>query len=102
MSSKSWYKLQYKRDFVLETDAGVKGIGAVLSQHFDDGKLHHVAYASRSLSVAERNYSITELETLAVVWAVQHFRAYLYGHNVMVITDNSAVKSILGSSGKHP
>ena len=94
----------FERDFVLETDASVKGIGAVLSQKLDDGRLHPVAYASRSLSVAERNYSITELETLAVVWAVQHFRAYLYGHNVMVITDHSAVKSILetpGSSGKH-
>eukprot|EP00731_Ephydatia_muelleri_P011030 Em0005g1616a len=94
----------FERDFVLETDASVKGIGAVLSQQLDDGRLHPVAYASRSLSIAERNYSITELETLAVVWAVQHFRAYLYGHNVTVITDHSAVKSVLetpGSSGKH-
>jgi len=63
-----------------------------------------VAYASRSTSVAEKHYSITELETLAVVWAVQHFRAYLYGHNVTVITDHSAIKAVLdkpGSSGKH-
>jgi len=47
---------------------------------------------------------IIELETLAVVWAVQHYRAYLYGHEVEVITDHSAVKSILEApslSGKH-
>ena len=94
---------KFERDFVLETDASVKGVGAVLSQQLDDGRLHPVAYASRSLSIAERNYSITELETLSVVWAVQHFRA-LYGHNVTVITDHSAVKSVLetpGSNGKH-
>lgn len=94
----------FSLDFVLETDACVKGLGAVLSQCQDDDILHPVAFASRSLSLAERNYSVTDLETLAVVWAMQHFRAYLYGHKVTVITDHSAVKSVLeapGRSGKH-
>ena len=57
-----------------------------------------------STSVAEKYYSITELETPAVVWVVQHFQVYLYGHDVTVITDHSAVKSILGkpsSNGGH-
>ena len=91
-------------DFVLETDASIDGLGAILSQKKNDEKLHPVAYASRSTSSAEKHYSVTELETLAVVWAVQHFRAYLYGHVVTVITDHSAVKSILdkpSSNGKH-
>ena len=91
-------------DFVLETDASVDGLGAILSQEKRDEKLHPVAYASRSTSAAEKHYSVTELETLAVVWAIQHFRAYLYGHTVIVITDHSAVKSGLGkpnSNGKH-
>ena len=94
----------FEVDFVLETDASVKGLGAVLSQPQSDGVQHPVAFASRSLSPAERNYGVTELETLAVVWAMQHFRAYLYGHRVTVITDHSAVKTVLGapcSSGKH-
>ena len=46
----------------------------------------------------------TELETLAVVWAVNHFHAYLYGHDVVVFTYHSAVKAVLetpNSSGKH-
>ena len=88
----------------METDASIEGLGAILSQKKLDGKLHPVAYASRSTSSAERHYSITELETLAVVWAVQHFRAYLYGHNVTVITDHSAVKAVLDkpdSNGKY-
>ena len=92
----------FEVDFVLETDACGKGLGAVLSQ--SDGILHPVAYASRSLSPAKRNYSVTDLETLAVVWAMQHFRAYLYDHKVTVVTDHSAVKAVLGApslSGKH-
>ena len=94
----------FEVDFVLETDACGKGLGAVLSQRQSDGILHPVAYASRSLSPAERNYSVTDLETLAVVWAMQHFQAYLFGHKVTVVTDHSAVKAVLGApslSGKH-
>ena len=63
-----------------------------------------MAYASCSLTAAERNYSITELETLAVVWAITHFIPYLYGHDVTVLTDHTAVKAILQTSnpsGKH-
>ena len=90
---------------MLETDTSIKGLGAVLSQKQSNGQLlHPVAYASRALSPSERNYGFTELETLAVVWAMQHFNAYLYGHEVTVVTDHSAVKAILQTpnlSGKH-
>ena len=94
----------FGRDFILETDASINGLGAVLSQTQEDGKVHPVAYASRALSPTERNYAITELETLAVVWAVTHFRYYLYGHNVKIFTDHTAVKAVLGApqpNGKH-
>ena len=49
--------------YTVETDASISDLGAVLSQMQQDGKLHPVAYAIRSLSAAERN-CITELETL--------------------------------------
>ena len=58
---------------LLETDASVQGLGCVLSQKQDDGKLHPAAYASRALSPRDRNYAITELDTPAVVWAVTYF-----------------------------
>ena len=88
----------FQKPFILETDASGIGLGAVLSQPQPDQKSHPIAYASRSLSASERNYSITELETLAVVWAISHFHAYLYGHEVTVFTDNSAVRAVLETS----
>lgn len=60
----------FTKDFVLEIDAITHGLGAVLAQLQEDGQTHPVAYASRALSPQEANYSITELETLAVVWAI--------------------------------
>ena len=81
-------------DFVLEMDANIKGLGVILSQCKCDNKCHPVVYASRSLSNPEKHYSITELETLAVM-SIQHFRPYLYGRNVTVITDHSAVRAIM-------
>ena len=94
----------FDKDFTLETDASKQGLGAILSQYQGDKKLHPVTYASHSVSTAESNYAITNLETLAVVWAITHFRYYLYGHNVTVITDHAAVKAILGApnlTGRH-
>ena len=95
------------KPFVLETDASDSGVDAVLSQPQDDGAFHPVAYASRSLTSAESNYGVTELVelvTLAVVWALIHFRGYLYGNSITVYTDHAAVKTVLETpnpSGKH-
>ena len=85
----------FEIDFILETDASVHGLGAILSQVQPDGKPHPVSYASRALNDAERKYGITELETLAVVWGVSHFHHFLYGHNVTVYTDHTAVRAVL-------
>lgn len=57
----------FTRSFRLETDACVKGLGAVLSQLQDDEQVYSVAYASRALSGPEKHYAVTELEMLAVV-----------------------------------
>ena len=85
---------------MLETDASIHGLGAVLAQKQADGKVHPIAYASRSLNCHERNYGITELETLGLVWAARLFRPYLLGHKCIVYTDHSACTSLLNRS--HP
>lgn len=82
-------------DFQLNTDASDFAIGAVLSQDRGQG-LQPVAFASRKLNSAERNYPTYEKELLAVVWALQHFRHYLDGKKVLrVATDHSTLRHLL-------
>lgn len=93
----------FGKRFVLETDASGAGLGAVLAQEQADGSVRPITFASRSLQPHEKNYGITELEGLGVVWAVKHFRPYLYGHPCDVYTDHEALKSLLNTpqpSGK--
>lgn len=77
----------FNETFILTTDASDYALGAVLSQGVI-GRDHPIAYASRVLSRAEQNYNTTERELLAIVWAVKHFRPYLYGTKFKIITDH--------------
>ena len=73
--------------FILSTDACATGIGAVLEQN-----KHVIAYASRTLSAAERNYSIVQRESLAIVFALKQFRHYLLGRAFKLITDHAPLQ----------
>jgi thymidylate kinase len=75
----------YKREFILMTDASIKGLGVVLAQEDDNGNEVVIEYASRATRGAEVNYTITELECLAIVWAVEHFRRYLVGRKFKIV-----------------
>ncbi len=90
---------QPRQPFVLYTDASGVGLGAVVEQEVD-GKARPVAFASRSLSGAEKNYTVTEQECLAVVWAMRQFRHWFDGVHVQVFTDHAALKYLLTTS--HP
>ena len=68
----------FNRPFVLETDASKEGLGAVLQQRQEDGKLHPVVYASRGLKGGEKQYHSSKLEFLALKWAIsEQFKEYL-------------------------
>ena len=77
------------KPFKVHTDASDGVIGAVLLQELNEG-WHPVAYVCRKLNPAERNYTITEKETLAVVYALKCWRLYLFKH-FDLYTDNQAV-----------
>ena len=81
-----------KHPFILNTDASDWAIGAELSQKQDDGTERAVAYASKLLSQAERNYSTTRKELLAVVHFIYHFKYFLLGRPFVVRTDHSALQ----------
>ena len=75
----------FKEKFVLYTNASDSAIGAVLSQ-IQEGKERVIAYWSRQLQKAERNYSTTEKEALAAVATIKVFYPYLYGFHFMLTT----------------
>ena len=78
--------------FILQTDASLKGLGFVLAQ-VQDQKERVISYGGRALSKSERNYSITELEALAVVEGIRKYRPYLlHSEKFKVVTDHCALK----------
>ena len=81
--------------YLLHTDWSPVAIGAVLSQVGWDQEEHPIAYGSRLLHDAERNYAATEGECLAVVHFVEHWRPYLHGTHFIVEVDHSALRWLM-------
>ena len=57
-----------------------------------------MSYVSRSLKGAERQYSVTDFEALAVVWAVKTFKSYVMGTRFKVMTDHNALKALVNKA----
>ncbi|KAK7877730.1 hypothetical protein WMY93_030544 [Mugilogobius chulae] len=86
---------------IVSTDASDYGIGAVLTQLDSSGEEQTVAFASRSLSDAERKYSIVEKEALACIWAAEKWRTWLWGRKFLLRTDHQALTTLLTTKGNN-
>ncbi|KAM1362954.1 hypothetical protein ACFX2H_027715 [Malus domestica] len=87
--------------FELMCDASDYAVGAVLGQRVN--KVPHVIYyASRTLNDAQLNYSTTDKELLAVVFALEKFRSYLIGTKVIVFSDHASLKYLLTKKDAKP
>ena len=81
----------FEHQFVIQTDASDTGFGAILIQIID-GEEQVLCFASRTMTAVKRNYSVTERECLAVLWAICKFRVYVEGYHFKVIINHSSLK----------
>lgn len=82
--------------FIVTTDASEYAVGAVISQGTipNDRPIH---YYSKTLSATQVRYSTIEKELLAIIWAVENFRHYLYGKKFIIVTDHMPLTYLLNT-----
>ena len=71
------------------------GLGTTFWQKQSDGEIKPIALGSRYLNDSEKNYSIRELEIVAVVWGLEKVRYYLYGKKVFLYTDHQGLELLI-------
>lgn len=86
---------------LLITDASPVGVGAILAQ-VKDGVSRAIYCASKSLSLHEKKYCQTEKECYAIVWAMEKFYMYLYGHRFTLITDCKPLQYLFNRAQSKP
>ena len=80
---------RFDRPFLVKTDgAQTEGIGGCLTQKDDEGHERVVAYYGRRLTKHERNYTVSEIELLAALACIKHWRPYLWGRRFTLIIDH--------------
>ena len=90
------------RPFMLVTDASRDGLGAVVEQRHCDGEVRPLCFLSRSTLPNERNWTATELEAGAIVWAVKKNRPLFYGIPFQIYCDHQPLRNLFSLAEKVP
>ena len=100
MLSSSTLLLHYdrKKEVILICDASLYGIGAVLSHIKDNNDEQPIAFCSRSLHTAEKNYSQIEKEALAVIFGAKKFHNYIFGKTFTISSDHKHLLTLLNEA----
>ena len=80
----------------LTCDSSAYGVGAVISHVMENVEERPIAYASRTLSVAEKNYAEVQKEALPLIWSIKKLYSYLYGKKFTLVTGHHSLLAILG------
>jgi hypothetical protein len=88
-------RLDFSKVFILHTNWSAFGIGVILGQLDEEGKEYVIAYASQNNNKVKSNYSSYKGECLAIVWAIIHFKPYIYGTKFTLYTNHRPIKWLM-------
>ena len=84
----------YEKEFILYTDSSYNGLGFILAQQDDNGKECPIQYEGRKLKLFEKNYTITDLKCLGIVWEIRKTRQFTKQEKFTLVTDHKALETL--------
>ncbi|CAM5111196.1 unnamed protein product [Natator depressus] len=91
----------FDKPFLVTTDVSERGVGAVLMQKGPDQEFHPVVFLSKKLSERESNWSVSEKECYAIVYALEKLRPYVWGWRFHLQTDHAALQWLHTTTGNN-